>query len=132
MSLPDAIGHFFSSVGGTSSLSAWTGTLVYIVGAYMIIVASQRMKSYKNLEKLAKTPPAEDDLIAWSEIQNNFLYLDFPTLATKSLEFGLLKSYAFPDTSKVLVGTKELVDNVSKRYDDTDLLLREVTVSSFV
>lgn len=54
-----------------------------------------------------------------------YIYGDFHFIAVKSLEFGLFKTYAIPSISKILAGTGELVDRCPRRYDDTDLLIRE-------
>ncbi|KAL9190393.1 hypothetical protein ACHAXT_007604 [Thalassiosira profunda] len=50
---------------------------------------------------------------------------DFPFLAVKALEFGLFKTYSILSISKILYSTRELVDRCGRRYDDTDLLIRE-------
>jgi hypothetical protein len=52
--------------------------------------------------------------------------LEFPFTAQKSLEFGLFRTYGIPTISKLLCSTKELTHEVGRRYDDTELLLREV------
>jgi len=56
-----------------------------------------------------------------------FLYRDFPFLGRKALEFGLFKTYGIPSIAVILSKTGELEDRVAKRYDDTDLLVREFT-----
>jgi len=59
------------------------------------------------------------------QFTSRYIYSDFNFIAVKSLEFGLFKTYAIPSISKVLYSTRELVDRVGRRYDDTDLLIRE-------
>lgn len=53
---------------------------------------------------------------------------DFPFLNTKSLEFGLYRTYAIPRISKLLVHTGNLAQmtTVGRRYDDTDFVIREI------
>ena len=50
-------------------------------------------------------------------------------MSQKSLEFGLFKTYGIPSISKILVKSRQLLDKdqIAKRYEDTDLLIREMT-----
>lgn len=59
------------------------------------------------------------------QFTSRYIYGDFNFIAVKSLEFGLFKTYAIPSISKILYSTRELVDRCGRRYDDTDLLIRE-------
>lgn len=59
------------------------------------------------------------------QFTSRYIYGDFNFIAVKSLEFGLFKTYAIPSISKVLYSTRELVDRCGRRYDDTDLIIRE-------
>jgi hypothetical protein len=67
------------------------------------------------------------DLQTAFEIFYRFGTLEFPFLNTKSLEFGLFKTYSIPSISSILLKTHEMERNMNKRYDDTDLLIREFT-----
>ncbi|MFT3938271.1 oxygenase MpaB family protein [Rhodopseudomonas sp.] len=53
-------------------------------------------------------------------------HIDFPWDINKALEFALLRTYAVPSISGLLARTGEFSERVSKRYDDTALLIREV------
>ena len=55
--------------------------------------------------------------------------LEFPFTFEKALQFALFKSYGIPTVSKLMVATSQLTDpaTVSKRYVDTELLIREWT-----
>ena len=44
----------------------------------------------------------------------------------RSLELALLRTYAVPEISRVLVATGELVERTRKRYDDTELIMAEM------
>ncbi|KAJ3120569.1 hypothetical protein HK098_004476 [Nowakowskiella sp. JEL0407] len=57
--------------------------------------------------------------------------LEFPFLLTKSIEMGLFKTYSSPATSKLLCSTKQMTTYCAKRYDDTDLLIREFTENKY-
>jgi len=50
-----------------------------------------------------------------------------PLLYRLSLEFALFRTYAVPSISGLLQKTQEFECRCAKRYDDTDLILREIT-----
>ena len=52
--------------------------------------------------------------------------LEFPLVYRLSLEFALFRTYAIPSISKRLAQTRVFATACGRRYDDTDLLLREV------
>lgn len=65
------------------------------------------------------------------------MYHEFPMMTIKALEFALFKTYGIPSISKLLSQTGEFSKRCPKRldtnfiaecsrYDDTDLLLREM------
>ncbi|MFC0241297.1 oxygenase MpaB family protein [Rhodopseudomonas telluris] len=64
---------------------------------------------------------AEAQRTAW-----RLAHIDFPWDINKALEFALLRTYAVPSISGLLARTGEFSERVSKRYDDTALLIREV------
>ncbi|MEM7570202.1 MAG: oxygenase MpaB family protein [Pseudomonadota bacterium] len=51
----------------------------------------------------------------------------FPLTIEKALEYALFKTFAVPSISKILAGTREFSDRGQKRYDDTVLVLAEIT-----
>lgn len=52
---------------------------------------------------------------------------DFPWDIEKSLEFALFRTYAVPSISSLLARTGEFEKRTRKRYDDTALILAEIT-----
>jgi len=101
---------------------AASSLLVIFLSAYVHYVHSQRRKiTDEYLEKV----PFPTTLEEAHSIHTNFAYRDFPFLSTKALEFGLFKTYGIPSIAVILSKTGELKDRVAKRYDDTDLLVRE-------
>lgn len=92
--------------------------------SYLLYVRCLRYRRYTRLEGVVCESL---DLNTAHSIYREFSGLEFPFLMTKALEFGLFKTYAIPSISSLLVRTRELVDNVSRRYDDTDLIVRECT-----
>eukprot|EP00904_Undaria_pinnatifida_P011231 jgi/Undpi1/7238/HiC_scaffold_22.g09711.m1 len=60
-----------------------------------------------------------------SAVYRQVAMLEFPFTVTKALEFALFRTYGVPSISKLLHKTGEFSKRVGKRYDDTDLLLRE-------
>lgn len=95
--------------------------------SYLGWVASVRMKSFYRLDYT----PTPKETIEAQDIYVQIIYRDFPFISTKALEFGLFKTYAIPSISKILVSTKELLDNCARRYDDTDLIVREFSEQPF-
>jgi hypothetical protein len=52
--------------------------------------------------------------------------LDFPWDTTRSLELALFRAFASPRIGGLLHATHEFETRSQKRYDDTDLIIREV------
>lgn len=94
------------------------------VGLYLMYV---RWRRYRNWFKLEHEYSVPVDAESAHPIYRQLMGLEFPFLVKTALEFGLFKTYGIPSISRLLVKTKELTDNVSRRYDDTDLLVREFT-----
>lgn len=58
------------------------------------------------------------------------LYVEFPLLSKKALEFALFKTFAIPSISKLLAATRQFSPAaVNKRYEDTDILLLEILLN---
>mgnify|MGYP006905963117 FL=1 len=53
------------------------------------------------------------------------LYVEFPFLSAASIDFVLFRSFCFPSMSRILRASAHFRTDHRKRYDDTDLLLRE-------
>jgi len=56
---------------------------------------------------------------------------EFPWDLTQSLSFALFRTYAVPSIGRLLDETHEFAERTQQRYDDTALLLEEVTVHGF-
>jgi hypothetical protein len=97
-----------------------------LLAYYLRFIYQKKSEYISHLDALAcrQTPL---DLQTAFEIFYRFGTLEFPFLNTKSLEFGLFKTYSIPSISSILMSTHEMEKNMSKRYDDTDLLIREFT-----
>ena len=63
---------------------------------------------------------AEQDHLAISRIMGAELWT-FDS--TRAIELALLKTFAIPSISRILVRSGEFLDRTQKRYDDTDILL---------
>ncbi|KAI5071886.1 hypothetical protein GOP47_0014137, partial [Adiantum capillus-veneris] len=61
-------------------------------------------------------------------IHTHLAFVDFPFLFRRSLEFGLFRTYAIPSISCTLSQAGHFAKNASKRYDDTDILVRELVM----
>ncbi len=74
---------------------------------------------YDNLKRILQLDPTTD----YEEIVYIVGSYESPWLIKKSLEFALLRTYAVPRTSKILVATEQFAGHGQKRYDDTSLML---------
>lgn len=81
-------------------------------------------KSRKTFHPTSCQPMTDDDACL---IQRYLSELEFPFTYTKALQFALFRSYGIPSISKLLVGTSEFTkpETSSKRYTDTELIIRE-------
>jgi hypothetical protein len=109
-----------------SPAESYIGAVAFAL-TYVGWVASVRMNSYRRLNNTDMPRTA----LEAQKISARIIYNDFPFISTKALEFGLFKTYAIPSISKVLVATRELVDHCARRYDDTDLIVREIWEQPF-
>lgn len=73
--------------------------------------------------RAALDPEDDDDRL---ELLRGFAGVDMPWLWRTSLEFALFRSYAIPAVSASLVASGGFEADAAVRYDDTDLLLREM------
>ena len=115
MSLFETIFNFFKENKLNSCLIS---LLIYLI--FIKYIKDQKIKKLN--VKLSSKLTLKDS----KDILYSFMYYEFPFLVVKSLEFGLFKTYSIPSISKILTQTKEMETNMSKRYDDTDLILREI------
>ena len=99
-------------------------TVAYATAAYLVWVRLARYRHWYRLENKTDMP---SDVESAYGIYRQFMGGEYPFLVKKALEFGLFKTYGIPSISQLLAKTKELTNNVSRRYDDTDLLVREFT-----
>ncbi|KAH7299941.1 hypothetical protein KP509_24G037000 [Ceratopteris richardii] len=53
-------------------------------------------------------------------------FVDFPFICKLSLEFGLFRTYSIPSISRILFKSGNFPANSSKRYDDTEILVKEL------
>lgn len=54
------------------------------------------------------------------------LFVEFPFLSQRSLDFGFFRTYGIPEISRLLQKAGQFASNASKRYDDTDILVKEM------
>jgi hypothetical protein len=56
---------------------------------------------------------------------------EYPWMMQKSLEFALFRTYAVPSISRLLDKTLQFARHGQKRYDDTSLIIAEITEHGF-
>ena len=81
------------------------------------------MSRYANRDRLLTLDPVEDH----QEIVRTLSLYEFPWLITRSLEFALFRTYAVPSISKLLDETGQFRKYGQRRYDDTTLIMAEIT-----
>ena len=81
----------------------------------------------KITEKLAVLDPEKD----YQEIVYLLQCHEFPWDYERALEFALFRTFAVPSISALLFKTGEFVARPRKRYDDTELILYEITENGF-
>ena len=97
--------------GGPSPFFLLLATVLHIVQQHF------RFR-YDRLHKNNSTPP--------STVLANLLSYDLPYVTRLSLELGQFRTFGIPTISRLLHATREYEDSCGRRYDDTDLILREI------
>ncbi|PPQ67784.1 hypothetical protein CVT25_009088 [Psilocybe cyanescens] len=121
-------------------LHAHASPSTYILGGilvWMATVRSLRWRRYHAIHRkyLQKWENGKGPITAEEaqEIITVGAAYDMPLLLNYALAFALFKTYAIPSISELLNKTKQLssVENVSKRYADTELLIGYVNPSMY-
>ncbi len=81
----------------------------------------------KIAQRLVTLDPAND----YEEIVYLLQCYEFPWDYERALEFALFRTYAVPSISALLYKTGEFISRPRKRYDDTELILYEITENGF-
>ena len=76
------------------------------------------------LRHIARLDPAED----YEEIYRVTVTHEFPWDMNQALSFALFRTYAVPSIGRLLDATGEFERDTQKRYDDTALLLDQVSI----
>jgi uncharacterized protein (DUF2236 family) len=81
------------------------------------------MARYSRLRQIQELDPERD----YQEIYRLSTEYEFPWDVTRALELALFRTYAVPSIGGLLDRTREFGDRGQKRYDDTVVLLYEMT-----
>ncbi|KAK9764486.1 hypothetical protein K7432_007964 [Basidiobolus ranarum] len=114
-------------------LSQWISqeiVWVSIVGLLLLYVLEIRRSRYRNIQQIQQLGEllTREDKKTFSDIYYSIFQLtvrDFPFSFYTSLDLGGLRSSGVPSISKVLVATYQYTTNTEKRFEDTDLFMRE-------
>lgn len=94
--------------------------------ALLLWVGICKLLRHRRLRLISSMDPIRD-AVALSKLT---LYVEFPLLSKKALEFALFKTFAIPSISKLLAATRQFSPAaVNKRYEDTDILLLEILLN---
>ncbi len=85
------------------------------------------MGRYDNLRRIERLDPQRDH----QEIVRISGMFEFPWDTTRALELALFKTYCVPSISALLDATGEFRQRPQKRYDDTALLIAEITENGY-
>ena len=96
--------------------------LVTLVGCSMAWWAG-RCRGLRRLRH--KMVEALDERRDRHAIITHALYVDFPFLSVASIDFALFRTFCIPSISAILRASAQFHADPGKRYDDTDLLVRE-------
>ena len=78
---------------------------------------------YDNLRRIEKLDPLQDHC----QIYHLMTGYEFPWDMTRSLEVALMRTYCVPNISKLLDKTGEFNKRPQKRYDDTSIIVVEIS-----
>jgi hypothetical protein len=78
---------------------------------------------YDNLRRIEKLDPLQDHC----QIYHLMIGYEFPWDMTRSLEVALMRTYCVPNISKLLDKTGEFNKRPQKRYDDTSIIVVEIS-----
>ncbi len=81
-----------------------------------------RRSRYAVLAEITRLDP-ERDHVRIAHLSGSY---DFPFDTQRSLELALLRTFAVPRSSKLMVDTGEFVRRAQKRYDDTTILISAI------
>jgi len=85
------------------------------------------MSRFANYHKILSLDPQKD--------HQQIVYIDsayeFPWLLTRALEFALFRTYAVPSIAKLLDATQQFEQYGQRRYDDTSLIVAEITENGY-
>ncbi|KNC97101.1 uncharacterized protein SPPG_07495 [Spizellomyces punctatus DAOM BR117] len=107
--------------------SGFLGRLALTLTLYITSVRLIRLYIVrKHLRTLKVVPPEKRDIKWAHQGLSFFANRDLPFLSQIALEFALFRTYGV-EANKLLIATGELVHRCPRRYDDTELLIREFT-----
>ncbi len=81
------------------------------------------LNRYKNINQIQKLDPVQDHC----QIYHIMVGCEFSWDITRSLEVALMRTYCVPSISKLLDKTGEFAHRPQKRYDDTGIIVNEIT-----
>lgn len=87
---------------------------------YIIYVYNERRKRNYYIQSLDPIQDCEDRVFALTQLESTFL-------VQKSLELAIIRTFAVPRISKLLNATKQFHLYALKRFEDTDLIMRELS-----
>lgn len=98
----------------------WLAGLALVLAATWKLMCGYTRK--RRCELLAKLDPRKD----CHAINASTLFVEFPFLSRRALDFGFMRTFGIPSISRILAKSGQLGCSASKRYDDTMILIEEL------
>jgi len=107
----------------------WVAGILLYIG----LVRWMRYRRSQEHEQLVANADSEAELLEANRriVSDGIANLEFPLVHRISLELAIFRTYAIPSISKLLMNTKKFISKPGLRYDDTDLLIREIIDNPF-
>ncbi|CEP12946.1 hypothetical protein [Parasitella parasitica] len=97
----------------------------------LLYLAAVRHLRYKNINEIRKKYPNSQDVLDNIEIAREVnaitIRKEFPFVGREGAELALFKTYTIPTISKLLAATGEFKNHCTRRAEDTELILLELT-----
>ncbi|PSN69926.1 hypothetical protein BS50DRAFT_571249 [Corynespora cassiicola Philippines] len=105
-----------------------------LLASYLLLVRALRYRNKKYMTSLIQPHASNPSGMTYREahpIVKSLLLYEYPFMVSFSTQWALIKSYAVPSGTQLLVDTRQLSTpkNVGKRAEDTGLILVEILLS---
>ncbi|KAL7309308.1 hypothetical protein PS15m_011411 [Mucor circinelloides] len=116
--------------GGVQNQNAFMLTAA-ATSIFALYLATVRHLRYKNISAIREKYPNPQDVLDSIDIAREINAItvkkEFPFLSREGTELALFKTFTIPTISKLLVATGEFKKDCTRRAEDTEIVLMEIT-----